>query len=344
MVLNWLPQASGGDGGDNGWVPSTIVLTPEQVLTQGQVLTQEQWEARARSHAERVRAYTEPYLRRRAEQRKHPVEDFLFTYYTQKPAQLLRWHPGAGTILTGPAAAERGNWKFYRALSDEERMRLGIADDAVTLDLPAFLDARREAVEFTNIIVSGTARRPAQFGCFGLHEWAMAYRSEENAIRHEYLNLRLGSEGTDQVVEANRIRCTHFDAFRFYAPQAAPLNELQPTRESQRELEQPGCLHANMDLYKWAYKLVPALPSELVMDCFELSWRIRVMDMRASPYDLADWGYPPIAIETPGGRADYVRAQRAFSAESQQMRAQLKGCLEHLQLNSQLGSQPGPVL
>ena len=88
-------------------------------------------------------------------------------------------------------------------------------------------------------------------------------------------------------------------------------------------MEQPGCLHANMDLYKWAYKLSPALPSELVMDCFELSWRVRAMDMRASPYDLAEWGYPPIRIETASGKADYVAHQRAFAAEAAVLRERL---------------------
>lgn len=308
---------------DNGWVSPLTMLPPEQ------------WEPRARNHAERARAYTEPYLRRRAAQQKHPVEDFLFTYYTQKPAQLLRWHPGAHTVLTGPRAAERLDWKFYRPLAAAERRQLGLTDDdAVTVDLPAFLAARREAVDFAEVILAGTQARPAQLGCFGLHEWAMAYKSEKNSIRHEYLDLRLGTAGTDGVVEANRIRCTHFDAFRFYAPQAAPLNELQPTRAGQRNLEQPGCLHANMDLYKWAYKLTPALPSELVMDCFELAWRIRIMDMRASPYDLAEWGYPPIPIETRAGKADYVQAQRAFSAESQLMRAQLTKYINQLRAGS----------
>jgi hypothetical protein len=96
-----------------------------------------------------------------------------------------------------------------------------------------------------------------------------------------------------------------------------------PSRENQRAMEQPGCLHANMDLYKWAYKLSPLLPSELVMDCFELSWRIRAMDMQASPYDLAGWGYPAIRIETPDGKAEYVEYQRAFAAESQELRQRL---------------------
>jgi hypothetical protein len=255
-------------------------------------------------HHERVRRFTEPYLQRRSTGAKHPVEDFLFTYYNQKPGQLLRWHPGAGIALTGAPAAERRSWKYYGSVASPQ--------GAVAVDLDSFRRERGEALEFTRTILAGTAGRPAQFGCFGLHEWAMAYKSQLNGVRHEYLNLRLGAEGTDDVVEESNIRCTHFDAFRFYAPQAVPLNALTPTRQNQRHLEQPGCLHANMDLYKWAYKLGPVLPSELVADCFELSWRIRVMDMRASPYDLSDWGYTPIRIETSTGKAEYTKLQRAI--------------------------------
>ena len=198
------------------------------------------------------------------------------------------------------------------------------------MDRTAFVAARRDALVFAQVILAGTAARPAQFGCFGLHEWAMVYRQDKFELRHEYLKLRLGGSGTDQVVEDNRIRCSHFDAFRFYTPDALPLNELSPSRENQRTMEQPGCLHANMDLYKWAYKLSPALPSELVMDCFELSWRVRAMDMQASPYDLADWGYPPIRIETAEGKATYVEQQRAFSAEAQVLRGRLLTALAPL--------------
>lgn len=289
-------------------------------------LAEDLWQERAAAHHRRVDRYALPYLARRSSNQKHPVEDFLFTYYTQKPGQLSRWHPGTGVILTGDSAAERLGWKFYREADEAERAAAGVTGrgPAVVLDHEKFAEQRREALDFAAIILGRTEARPAQFGCFGLHEWAMVYKQEANAVRHEYLQLRLGSRGTDEVVEGNRIRCTHFDAYRFYTPQATGLNELTPTRENQRDLEQPGCLHANMDLYKWAYKLSPALPSELVMDCFELSWRIRAMDMRASPYDLADWGYPPIQIETAVGKADYVTQQRGFSAESAVLRGRLR--------------------
>ncbi len=279
-------------------------------------LPEAEWQERERAHQERVSRFSDPYLERRSRGAKHPVEDFLFTYYNQKPGRLLRWHPGAGVVLMGPAAAERGDWRYYTA------------DDGVRVDVGRFIAERRDAIDFARLILGRTAARPAQFGCFGLHEWAMAYRSSVNGVRHEYLELRLGAGGTDDVVDSSRIRCTHFDAFRFYTPEAVPLNEHAPTRETQRDLEQPGCLHANMDLYKWAYKLTPLLPSELVMDCFELSWRIRTMDMRASPYDLDAWGYTPIRIETPEGKAEYVRLQRGFAEESQALRVTLLQDLE----------------
>ena len=262
-------------------------------------LTETEWRERAERHALRVDALVGDHLRRRRTRERHPVEDFLFTYYNLKPSQLRRWHPGAGAVLLGEGARERLTERFYTELPG-----------GVGLDAPAFL-AARPVLDFVERLLSSVAGRPAHLGCFGLHEWAMVYRTEE--VRHGQVPLRLGREGTDRVVETHRIRCSHFDAFRFFTESARPLNTLQPTRERQAELDQPGCLHANMDLYKWAYKLTPAVPSELVADCFELSKEIRVLDMRASPYDLRDWGYEPVRIETAEGKAVYMEYQRDFA-------------------------------
>ena len=95
-------------------------------------------------------------------------------------------------------------------------------------------------------------------------------------------------------------------------------------------LEQRGCLHANMDLYKWAFKLAPYTPSELIADCFELARDIREVDMRASPYDLAGLGFPPIRIETAGGRAEYEQHQRALAARGEPLREKLIALCEIL--------------
>jgi hypothetical protein len=156
-----------------------------------------------------------------------------------------------------------------------------------------------------------------------MHEWAMVYRPSAGEVRHGRVPLRLGVDGTAAVVDAHRVQCSHFDAYRFFSERARPLNILRPTRERQRDLEQPGCLHANMDLYKWAYKLGPATPGELLADCLELAHDVRELDMRASPYDLTDYGYRPVAVETAEGKAEYVAAQRRFAERSAPLRRRL---------------------
>ncbi|MFC5943768.1 3-methyladenine DNA glycosylase [Micromonospora harpali] len=272
------------------------------------------WQARRRAHEERVDAWLAPHLARRRAGRKHPVEDFLFTYYSHRPAQLRRWHPGAGVVLRGADPAEFG--RDYRATS------AGLA-----LDTDAVRARRAESVDWIRALLAATAGRPAHLGCFGMHEWAMVYRQTQEEIRHNAWPLRLSPARTAEVVQERGVRCSHFDAYRFFTAPARPLNVLTPTRERQHELEQPGCLHANMDLYKWAYKLSPLVPSELVADAFALAREIRTLDMRASPYDLAALGYPPVRVETPEGRAEYAAAQRGFAERAAGLRARVLAAL-----------------
>ena len=281
------------------------------------VLEQAAWEALEATHAARVDAVTAGHRERRRTGTAHPVEDFLFTYYPFKPAQLRRWHPGPGVVLEGASHLDRGGWRFYREEQGGSR-----------LDAAAFQQARGATVAFVRRLVSATSSRPAQLGCFGLHEWAMVYRQSAEEVRHAAWPLRLGSGGTDEVVDVLQLRCTHFDAFRFYTPPARPLNLLQPSRDDQVALEQPGCLHAGMDLYKWCMKLAPAVPSDLTFQCFQLAREIRELDMRASPYDLTALGYQPVAIETPQGRAEYAAAQRDFATRGQGLRERLLQALD----------------
>jgi hypothetical protein len=165
-----------------------------------------------------------------------------------------------------------------------------------------------------------------------MHEWAMVYRSSAAEIRHESWPLRLSPAGLDAVVESAPLRCTHFDAFRFFTDPARPLNVLTPTRSAMPDLEQGGCLHTNMDLYKHAYRLTPLVPSELIADCFALAREIRTLDMRASPYDLRGLGYEPVVVETDQGKAEYVAAQRAFAQRAAELRAQLIAACEQVLL------------
>ncbi len=274
------------------------------------ILAGPQWRARADAHAARADAMTAGHRARRARGEAHPVEDFLYTYYPTRPSVLRRWHPGAGVVLAD--GAERLGWRHYVAAEG--------SGAAVRVDDASLRAERRDTLDFVGRLLRATAGRPAYLGCFGLHEWAMVYRSD--ATRHP-VDLRLGAAGTDAVVESHRIRCTHFDAHRFFTPDAAPRNTEAPTRARQVELEQPGCLHAGMDVLKWAQKLGPLVPGELLLDAFALAHDIRVLDMRASPYDLADRGYAAVRIETAAGKAEYVAAQRGFADRATALRTRL---------------------
>jgi hypothetical protein len=269
-----------------------------------EVLTVDAWHARRAAHERRVDGWIGPHLARRRAGVKHPVEDFLFTYYSYRPAQLRRWHPGAGVKLAGAG-------EFGPSYTD------------TGLDVDAVLRQRRDSIQGIGKLLAATIRRPAHLGCFGMHEWAMVYRQQPAETRHNSWPLRLSPERTAAVVEERGIRCSHFDAYRFFTAPARPLNQLRPTRETQADHDQPGCLHANMDLYKWAYKLSPLTSAELIADCFALARDIRALDMRASPYDLADLGYPPVRIETPAGRAEYATAQREFADRAAPLRQRL---------------------
>ncbi|MFC9471323.1 3-methyladenine DNA glycosylase [Nocardia sp. NPDC056952] len=275
------------------------------------VLPAVEWRTAARAHCDRLDRLVGPYLERRAAGTTHPVVDFLFTYYGNKPSQLRRWHPGFGVGLRA-AGEYRGARGYYERPGEP---------GVFTAD-PAYLAKRRDTISFVSGLLTATARRPAHLSCFGLHEWAMVYRTDY--VRHQQVPLRLGHAGTDAVVESMSLRCTHFDAFRFFTPEAVGRNAEPLTRADQVQREQPGCLHANMDLYKWGFKLAPLISSDLLLDCFELACTARELDMRASPYDLSGFGYEPVRIETPAGRAEYVRSQAAIAESADALRDRLR--------------------
>jgi hypothetical protein len=278
------------------------------------------WLPLAAAHAARADALTAGYADRRSRGERHAIDDFLYDYYGVRPAHLRRWHPGAGTVLAGTdeQTAPHASWRWYRR-----------TPTGVTLDVAALLGERGGTVEYVRTLLGATASRPAHVGCLGLHEWAMVYRQDDARRRHS-LPLRLGRAGTDAVVEAHPVRCSHFDAFRFFTPDAVGLNRLQPSRATQPAMEQPGCLHANMDLLKWAMKLGPAVPGDLLLDAFALAREIRTLDMQASPYDVSSIGEPAVAIETPEGRAEYVARQRELAGRSAVLRDRLLAVCDRL--------------
>lgn len=289
---------------------------PNRLASMRIVLGPQKWMQRRDRHQRRVTKLLGPYLQRRAEGKCNPVVDFLFTYYKLTPGQLRRWHPGFGVTLTGLESQEYLNLRGYG------RTELGVAVD------PEHLARCRPTVEYVARLMAAISDRPANLACFGLHEWAMVYRAEPEQLRHR-VPLRLGHDGTDAVVEAMPLRCTHFDAFRFFTDFARRRNSAQLTRAGQVSTEQPGCLHAGMDLYRFAAKLLPLVDSDLLMDAFELAYAARELDMRASPYDLSAFGYEAVPVESASGRAEHVRQQAALAKRSANVRlALLRRCEE----------------
>ena len=317
----------------HGAVSTTVLRT----------LTADEARAARRTHEERADALTAAHRERKLRGEKHAVEDFLFTYYPFSPARLRRWHPGwrAGYAAVADLGADgmpviadvdeagHRSWYVDSPSADGELLRHA--------DVQRYVTERADALSFMRRLLraSTLTRRRPEFGCFGLHEWAMVHGLREGQQRHEDLPLRLTQAETDAVVERENLICSHLDAFRFFTPTAAPRNAFEPTRASQVQNDNPACLHVGMDLYKWAMKLTPLVSSTLVLDCFEHARGTRVLDMEASPYDVRPLGYGVVPIETPQGKAEYVRRQRALAARADELRERLLAELEGLPLHGE---------
>lgn len=291
-------------------IQSEAMTNPLEPARSGASLTVMEWTRSEARHEERVDRLLGPHLERRSRKGKHPVHDFLFDYYSIRPNRLRRWHPGIHTLLQGVEARRFLDRKGYRE-----------TPEGISVDPNPATSKKRDAVRWIRSLLQTCASRPPQFACFGLHEWAMVYRSSQ--WRHQGVPLRFSEDEVARVVEAQPLCCSHFDAFRFFTQEACPLNRFQLGPEDRLQHEQRACLHVNMDLYKWAGKLQPWTPSCLVIDCLELAFAIREVDMRASPYDLVALGYPPIKIETLSGKNEYEKHQRQFAEEAAPLRQQL---------------------
>jgi len=271
------------------------------------------WASRRDTYLSKARSRLTPILNRRQRRQKNPVEDFLFEYYSFRPASLLTWSPG---------------WELLCLDADKEEIpQAELEAGGARVSLDRFPAHRWDGLRWVLSLLTATQRNPPSFSCFGLHEWAMVYQCSP---RHS-VPLRYSPEDIKSIVEKAPLCCTHWDAFRFFSKSARPRNRWNLVDIDRRQIEQPGCIHVTMDLYKWAYKFFPWIESELIWDCFTLAWDARELDMRASPYDLGQWGYQPVAVETPEGRHRYERAQRVLSQRAAPVRDRLIRALKGLE-------------
>lgn len=282
----------------------------DKISTRQSVMKVAGWTAQMSHHEQVLSDVLDPYLQKRSRQEKDPVLDFLFEYYAFRPSHLLKWSPGIGTVLqlTEPSVLP-------------EISEFTVKDKEAWLNPDFFPQKRIRSAKWTLELLEKSAHQKPMFGCFGMHEWAMVYRAEN--VRHQQIPLRLPDEKIAEFVESRPLVCTHFDAFRFFTKKARPMNKHRLSRENFHEMEQPGCLHTNMDLYKWAFKLYPWISSEIIREAFFNALETREVDMQASPYDATEFGLKPIKIETEAGRKEYLEKQTEIFRKSQPIRQRL---------------------
>lgn len=203
------------------------------------------WEADAREHSFTMNELLYPHedvsksaLRERQHQvSSHPIYNFVHTYYRFSAAELKRYSPGVDVELSLVSQANRDllHSKYLLPVSDDS------SDFKFVPPHPLKADGRHGwiALSRTRDILLKTMSRPPQFACFGLHEWAMLYSNRSVASldsRHQpQLDLRVSQEVIDDAVETLTLRCSHFDAWRFFHPavrffhQTVLSHPLQPT-------------------------------------------------------------------------------------------------------------------
>ena len=173
-------------------------------------------------------------------------------------------------------------------------------------------------------------RSSAASGCTS-GRWSTGSRPSE--VRHADWPLRLGADGHRRGRGAHRIRCSHFDAFRFFtAAGPAAATPCSPTRDDRPDVRAAGLparrhgpLQVGLQaqprwcLASWS----PTASSWPATSASSTCARRRTT--------CASSGYEPVRIETAEGKAEYVAAQRAFAERAQALRARLvdglrRGC------------------
>ena len=173
------------------------------------------------------------------------------TYYPLSPAKLRRWHPGAGVVLAGPSAAYLG----LRGLPAGRRRRHRGPRPPARRPGDRLPDVRRLLAA-----TRGRGPRSSAASACTSGRWSTGSRRRgpprglAAAAGHGRHRRRSSRRAAIAVHALRRVPVLHPGG-------AARSTRCSPTRDTQPELEQPGCLHAGMDLYKWALQADPLMPS-----------------------------------------------------------------------------------
>src|SRR3954469_18104100 len=96
----WVRRLTPAGPGRSATYPERV---PPLLTTHPMALAVDEWRAREAAYQHRMDAWLEPHRKRRRDGVAHPVLDFLFTYYSETPGRLRRWHPGSA----GPSPGRR---------------------------------------------------------------------------------------------------------------------------------------------------------------------------------------------------------------------------------------------
>src|SRR5204863_891169 len=113
------------------------------------------WAAARAAYLDRMRPWVEERLHRMSRGQKHPVRDFLFEYYSFRPAHLLRWSPGVGVLLENARPPDLEWGKDFTATAD-----------GLVLTADTFPAHRVSFVGWAVQYLEGIAARPPLYGCF----------------------------------------------------------------------------------------------------------------------------------------------------------------------------------
>ena len=184
----------------------------------------DEWKARQKEHELQVDNLLSEYVHARSRHLKNPLMDFLFEYYTFRPAHLRKWSPGLGIALETDDPVQLPSFSEWN-----------YNGEFACLDLSHFTEKKVASAKWILQLLKHSLNKKPAFGCSGMHEWAMVYKIDE--ARHKQLPLRMAPKELAEFVESRPVLCTHFDAFRFFTPEAHPLNRFELSREKFQEME-----------------------------------------------------------------------------------------------------------
>lgn len=226
------------------------------------VMMKETWLQAAKEERNRVNRLLNP---NDYQDRNHPIYNFIFVYFFFNRKILFQYSPGIHVEIEG-------------VHDSQELMSINLAPELQSVSsqrnfLAISSNEKKISKKFLqrtlHLLKSIQSKLPS-FWCFGLHEWAMQYNSIQQTSTKNSTFQSLPLRVTQQQIESllnpprhenqysvPRLRCTHYDAIRFFTPSSVPLNAVSPspTRLTVDQFDQPGCIHVNMDLFKYIHTI-----------------------------------------------------------------------------------------